>query len=269
VTTTTSRPTLAELNEDFRSTSETSDFDTLTEYRVGKWGVRWSRDGYGSRGTGGDKLHVSVVTVITRVKPDYDWRTYCAESASIAPWLTREQREQRLAQQVESHGKYNHYCRQPKVGDVINVKPVCRFENVRGTGAWTPEEADTDRVDCLNCRRSFFHEEVDGVEERRKERAAVESRKAAKPLPARCFWCGDIRPKTKATQAGEKLPCSRCKENFETIYWVETTGYSNSYFAEMADGREAAHDARMRAMALDDETKAYESLERREGKYLR
>lgn len=263
------RSTLAELNQNFRREDSTPDFETVTEYRVGKWGTRWSRDGYASRGVGGDKLHLSVVTVITAIKPDYDWQSYCASSVHVSPWATPEQTQQRRAQQVASHGSYGHSCRQPQVGDVLNVRPVCRHENVRGTAAWTPEEADTDRIDCINCRVQFFKEQVDGIEERRVERAAVEARKAAKPKPARCFWCGDIRPQTRATRAGEQLPCSYCKEHFETIFWVETTGYSNSYFAEMAETREPEHDARMRAMGIRDETEACEALERRAGKFFR
>ena len=261
-TSTEGRKTLAQYNEGFRSYGETTDFSTMTEYRVGKWGVAWSRDGYASRGGGGDKTHMSVVTVITEVKPDYDWQSYCASSVRVGSWVTREQAEKRRAAQVASHGSYGHYCQQPKVGDVVGVRPVCRFENVRGTGAWTAEQADTDVVSCLNCRRDFFKEAVDGVEERRKEREAVESRKAARPKPARCFWCGDVRPHTKATKAGEQLPCSGCKEAFETIWWVETTGYSNSYFAEFPKPHLAE-------MAITDENQAYDRLERVEGKYFR
>jgi hypothetical protein len=271
-TTTQARKTLAELNEGFRSTGETSDFETATEYRVGKWGVAWSRDGYNGRGSGGDKLHLSVVTYITRVKEGYDWQSYCAASAYVSRGWTTEQVAKARAKQVAEHGvvpAWSHRCHQPKVGDVHRVNPVCRFENVRGTAAWTPELADTDVVNCFNCRRQFFHETVDGVEERRVERAGVEERKAAKPQPARCFWCGDVRPHTAKTKAGEQLPCSRCKEDFETIWWVETTGYSNSYFAEMADQREPAHDRNMRELGIKDENDACERLERFEGRYFR
>jgi hypothetical protein len=262
VTITTERPTLASLNEGFRSYGETEDFETVREYRVGKWGTRWSRDGYSSRGAGGDKLHVSVVSAITAVKAGYDWARYCAESVHAPSFYGAEKVRAMRARQVAEHGQPWHHCRQPQVGDVMAVNPVCRFENVRGTGAWTPEEVDTDRVDCLNCRRQFFHEEVDGVAERRAERAAVDARKAARPKPARCFWCGDIRPHTKATRAGEQLPCSYCKDNFETIWWVETTGYSNKYFSEFPKPHLAE-------MAITDENQACDRLERVEGKYFR
>ena len=268
-TTTPARKTLTELNEGFRREGATSDFETMTEYRVGKWGVAYSRDGYNGRGQGGDKTHVSVVTVITAIHNDYDWQAYCASSIHVPTRATPEQFADRRAKQIAEHGKPWHRCQQPKVGDVMTVHPVCRFENVRGTAAWTPEVADTDAVTCFNCRRSFFHEEVDGVEERRVVRAGVEERKAAKPQPARCFWCGDIRPRTKATAAGEQLPCSRCKEDFETIWWVETTGYTCQYHADMEDAREQEHSARMKANAITDEERAYEALEQREGKYFK
>ena len=270
-TSTEGRKTLAQYNEGFRSYGETTDFSTMTEYRVGKWGVAYSRDGYASRGSGGDKTHMSVVTVITAIHPDYDWQSYCAATVRVGSWVTREQAEKRRAAQVASHGNYGHYCQQPKVGDVVTVRPVCRFENVRGTGAWTPDEADTAAVTCFNCRTGFFGEEVDGVAERRAEREAVESRKAAKPKPARCFWCGDIRPRTKATAAGEQLPCSTCKDDFTTIWWVETTGYSNDFTVSLSHNSSYGPEDRARwaAMAIKDETDAYDRLERREGKYFR
>jgi len=269
-TTTQARKTLADYNEGFRSYGETSDFETVREYRVGKWGVRWARDGYGSRGVGGDKRHVCVVTVVTAIKPDYNWQAYCAASTYGGSWLTREQMQKRREAQVASHGQYNHHCQQPKVGDVIQVNPVCRHNNVVGKGAWTPEELDTDAVDCLNCRREFFNEQVDGVEERRKEREAVEERKSAKPKPARCFWCGDIRPHTKATRAGEQLPCSTCKDDFTTIYNVETTGFEHdvSYLHDELE-RDAMWKARLLHQGRAAETQACERLERREGMYFR
>lgn len=227
------RRSLAELNEGFASSSSTADFDLLTDYRVGKWGLAISRDGYQARGQGGEHRHLSIVTTIAAIHPDYNWRPYCAETVSRGRYETAEQHQANVARQLASHGAaFGHYCRQPKVGDIVAVRPVCRFENVRGTGAFTAEQADTAIVDCINCRRGFFGEQVDVVAVQADRRAAVEARKAAKPQPARCFVCGEVRPQTKATLAGEQLPCSYCKESLEKIWWVETTGYSCQYFAE-------------------------------------
>lgn len=253
------RKNLAELNESFRTAGSRPDFEVVTEYRVGKWGLAYSRDGFNGRGQGGDKLHLSVATVITEIHPDYCWQTYCAASVRGGAWDTAEQIAARRAHQIAEHGCYGHYCEQPKVGDVIAVRPVCRFENVRGTGAWSAELADTDAINCLNCRSGFFGEQVDGVAERRAVREQVESRKAARPLPARCMVCGETRPQTAATRKGEILPCSWCKEDLETIYWVETTGYSCKYFAECGD-------ARLLEMSLAKETEAYDNLVRREAR---
>jgi hypothetical protein len=261
LTSSPARRSLADLNVGFVRTGATADFDTLTEYRVGKWGLAWSRDGYGARGLGGDHLHLSVVTVITAIHPDYDWRPYCAASAYLG-YGTEQQKAARRDRQVAGHGSYNHHCNQPKVGDAIAIRPVCRDQNVRGTFVFDGATADTNLVDCINCRRNFFGEQVDVVAVKADRTAAVEARKAAKPLPTRCFHCGDLRPKTKATADGEQLPCSNCRENFETIWWVETTGFSCQYFAESG----AAH---LREAGLADETAACERLERVEEKWFR
>ncbi len=255
------RRSLAELNLGFVTEGATSDFDTRTEYRVGKWGLAWSRDGFASGGLGGDHLHLSVVTVITAIHPDYDWRPYCAASAYLG-YGNAEQKAARRDRQVAGHGSYNHRCNQPKVGDAISVRPVCRDNNVRGTFVFDGATADTDVVDCINCRRGFFGEQVDVVAVKADRAAASEAKKASRPLPTRCFHCGDIRPKTKATAAGEQLPCSNCKDNFETIWWVETTGYSCSYFAEFPKPH-------LLELGLADETAACERLERVEGKWFR
>lgn len=259
------RATLAELNaaRSLPRASITVDFDLTTALQVGRWGLAYSRDGYNGRGQGGDKLHVSAVTTITAIHPDYDWRPYCASSAYVG-YGTPAQQQQRREKQVAGHGTYNHHCNQPKVGDVVRVEPLCRFENVRGTAAFTADQADTNLVTCANCAAAVFGEDKATIaaEQREAAKAAVAARKAAKPLPARCFHCGDIRPQTKATKAGEQLPCSNCKDNLETIWWVETTGYSNSYFAEFP----APH---LLDLALRDETEAYNRLERVEGKYRR
>lgn len=265
------RRSLAELNLTFASTAYEGDFDTLTEYRVGKWGLAWSRDGYNGRGQGGDHLHLSVVTSITFIHPGYDWRPFCAASAYLG-YGNAEQQQARRDRQVAGHGSFNHHCNQPKVGDVIRIRPVCRDENVRGTFAWDANIADTNLVDCINCRRGFFGEQVDVVTVKADRKAEVEARKAAKPLPTRCFHCGDIRPATKATKAGEQLPCSSCKEYFETIYAVETTGYQYLYTAkDLADelAADPTWDANLKAAAIAAETYAADRLERLEGKYFR
>lgn len=266
------RASLAELNatRGLPRTSETRDFSLSTALQVGRWGVAVSRDGYRGQGQGGDKLHVSAVTTIVAIKPDYNWQAYCLEGTYAPRFWSADKRASARAKQLADHAAvaagtlpaWSHRCPQPKVGDVVRVDPLCRYTNVRGTAAFTAELADTDVVSCANCASVVFGEDKATVaaEQRAAEAAAKAERKAAKPLPARCFWCGDRRPQTKATLAGEQLPCSYCKEQFETIFWVETTGYSNAYFAEFPKPH-------LLELGLADETAAYDTLERREGKF--
>ena len=262
------RRTLADLNASFRSSSETSDFVLTTEYRVGRYGLRVSRDGYGSRGVGGKLRHLMVATVITEIKPDYNWQPYCAEMVSGYRG-TPEQRQERRERQIASHGTYSHYCRQPKVGEVVYARQQCVDQNAVGKGAYEPSDADTNVIDCNNCAVRVFGEVP---QPRAKvEAAAREARAAvkAKNPPPVCFHCGDRRPKTRATDAGEKLLCSSCKDSYETIWFVETTGYTCQYHADMADARDSAHTATMLARALADQTREYDELLRREGRYAR
>src|SRR4029453_3183391 len=225
----TSRPTLATLNDTFRASRETSDFVLTVEYRVGRYGLQISRDGRRSRGQGGKLLHLMVATVIAAIKPDYDWRPYCAESAYVGRTAPRAQAQMARDRQIADHGTHGHRCRQPKVGDVLVARQVCVDRNAVGLGAYDPSQADPAAIDCNNCARRQFGENPElraRVEAAAKlERAAA---KAADPTPT-CFWCGDRRPRTTATAKGEVLPCSTCKEDMETIWWVETTGVSCKY----------------------------------------
>ena len=168
------RRTLADLNASFRSSSETSDFVLTTEYRVGRYGLRVSRDGYGSRGVGGKLRHLVGVTVITEIKADYNWQPYCAEMVSGYRG-TPEQRQERRERQVANHGTYSHHCRQPKVGDIVYARQQCVDQNAVGKGAYEPSDADTDAIGCSNCLVRIFGETV---EPRAKVEAALESRPA-------------------------------------------------------------------------------------------
>jgi hypothetical protein len=259
------RRPLADLNASFRTTGSSEDFETVTEYRVGRWGLAYGRDGFGVSSQGGEKLHLSVVTAITAIHDGYNWQPYCVAS-NARRFQTAEQVARDAAQAIANHGKPWHHCSQPKVGDVLYVSPVCRDNNVRGKAAFTPEIADTDVISCTNCLRHFFGETIDVVRIKAEEKAAIAARKAAKPLPARCFHCGQIRPQTKATLAGEKLPCSSCEDDLETIFWVETTGCYCDYHAEVL--AESPERTDLVTLGIEKENQAYESLVRHEGKYL-
>lgn len=267
---TTRRP-LADFNVS-RDTTETSDFVLTSEYRVGRYGLRVSRDGYGSRGNGGQLLHLVRVAFISEIKPGYDWRQACADTVRQVRGETAESYQARVAKQIATHGQSPypgyHYCRQPKVGDIVWAHPQCVDTNAVGKGAYEPSIADTNLIDCSNCLVRIFGETVEPrakIEARAKaERAAA---KAKNPPPV-CFHCGDARPRTKATEAGEQLPCGYCKEQFEIIFWVETTGAYCKYHAEVfaANPSEKQH---LLAVGLEEENKAYDTLIRREGKYCR
>jgi hypothetical protein len=261
----TRRP-LADFNVS-REVTSTSDFVLTSEYRVGRYGLRVSRDGYGSRGNGGNLLHLVRVAFISEIKADYDWRQACGDN------ITARDPERRAALVAKAHADHEaklpwHYCRQPKVGDIVWAHPQCVDTNAVGKGAYEPSIADTNVIDCSNCLVRIFGETVEPrakVEARAKaERAAA---KAKNPPPV-CFHCGDARPRTKATEAGEQLPCGRCKEDFETIFWVETTGAYCQYHAETfkSDPDNKQH---ILKLGIEHENQAYDSLVRREGKYRR
>jgi hypothetical protein len=252
-----------------RPISETADFVIATEYRVGRYGLQISRDGYGSRGTGGKLIHLVRVAVISEIKDGYNWQTYCLQSARTSRWNTRDQAAAARDKQIASHGQPWHSCRQPKVGDLLWIAPQCVDQNARGTGAFEADEAGTSAIDCNNCLTRIFGETVEPrakVEAREKaERAAAK----AKNMPPVCFHCGDKRPRTKATEAGEKLLCGTCKDLYETIWFVETTGYTCQYHADYADAGETAHNTNMKAAALVESARDYDYLSKREGKYAR
>jgi hypothetical protein len=187
--------------------------------------------------------------------------------------MSDEARKARIERQLAGHGfPVGHYCRQPQVGDIVWAHPQCVDQNAVGKGAFEPSVADTNVIDCSNCLVRIFGETVEPrakIEAREKaERAAV---KAKNPPPV-CFHCGDARPRTKATEAGEKLPCGFCKEQFETIFSVETTGYEHLDTARYLGDKLAADatwDANLKAAAIAAETRAIETLDRREGRYAR
>ena len=262
-TSSTRRP-LADFNTS-RDTTETSDFVLTSEYRVGRYGLQISRDGYGSRGNGGQLLHLVRVAFISEIKAGYDWRLACTQSITARD---PERRAALVAKQIADHGKPWHHCRQPRVGDIVWAHPQCVDANAVGKGAYTPDQADTDAISCSNCLVRIFGETVEPrakVEARAKaERAAAK----AKNPPPTCFHCGDVRPRTKATEAGEILPCGRCKEDFETIFWVETTGAYCQYHAECL-AADPSREQGLLALGLEEENKAYDDLVRREGRYAR
>jgi hypothetical protein len=255
---TMNRQTLADLNLTFRSSHENSDFVLVTEYRVGRYGLRISRDGYSSRGLGGKLKHLVVATVIREIKPDYNWRAYCADQVSRGRNESSEKYEARKTRQVESHGQHGHFCRQPQVGDVVGCRQVCVGQNAIGRGAFDGEIADTTLINCSNCLVRFFHEEVEPrakVEAREKaERAAAK----AKNPPPTCPHCGDVRPRTKATERGERPLCSWCKDATDRV-----ATYTKS--AETGLSQFGFEMNRDRAIQLRDEAQA--ELDRREGKY--
>jgi hypothetical protein len=225
------RRTLADLNETFRSTTETSDFEITIEYRVGRYALRISRDGYGSRGNGGKLLHLVIAHVITAIKPDYNWQAYCGEVVTRG----RSETAERYVEQ-----------------------------NARGVGAFESDgdhALDTVAINCNNCSARIFGETPEPrakVEAREREaRAAV---KAANPPPT-CPHCGDRRPRTKQT-ALEAVLCSNCLELVKTIAEHET-----GEFWQYCKPEERAEPWRVqRSIEMLDE--AMTRFERREGKYL-
>jgi hypothetical protein len=261
-----SRRSLAALNVDFRSTRETSDFVIDVEYRVGKYGLRISRDGYNSRGFGGKLRHVVIVHAIREIKPDYNWQSYCRESCNRGRNEPQDKYDLRLSRHLSDHmaGHPWHFCRQPKVGDVIACRQVCVDQNAVGRGAFDatgPAALDTNAVDCNNCAVRFFHEtpepraKIEAV-----EKAARAEERARKPAPPTCPHCGDRRQRTKATDRGERVMCSTCKDLADRASRYSKTAETgqDEYGIDWSNRRDHAR-------RLADE--AQTELDRREGRY--
>ena len=255
------RPSLADLNLMFRSSREDSNFVIDVEYRVGKYGLRIARTGYASRGFGGKLRHLVVAHVIREVKPGYNWQAFCGEQVRRREAESIERYEARKAKQIESHGKHGHYCQQPKAGEVIACRQVCVDQNAVGRGAFDGSDVDTSAIDCSNCAVRFFHETV--VPRAKTDAIAKVLRAEAKRAnpPPTCPHCGDIRPRTKATERGERPLCSTCNDlkNDQTRY-----AYAAIHGKDARDGYEID---KGRAAQLRDEAKA--KLDRREGRYSR